>query len=383
MQMSSIYEHKNYKLLVLIPLALLFISLYFIPKINLDSSLRGGITITLQTNSTINTRTLVSDINSKIQGAEASVAIAPGGLSITIASNSSISDANAYLLEAYSAYGNYTSSTFLVTDIAQQLKNDPTNSTLISLLNSEKINQTKSLAAFNGDIANVFASVKPILPNATSNNTDPEATLHSATNVIAAANNKYQNYVISNLKTIVPFTVYSYEPVTPTLSGFFLSEMFTIIVVAFIIVGIAVFFIFRTFIPSLTVIFGAAMDLLVALGGMGAFGIPLGLASTGGLLMLIGYSMDTDVLTAVRILKRREGAPEHRAAASMKTGLTMTATAIMVFLVLFIVSYLSFIPTYFEISGVVLIGLLGDIVTTWFGNAVLVLWYEKRKEKGR
>jgi preprotein translocase subunit SecF len=133
-------------------------------------------------------------------------------------------------------------------------------------------------------------------------------------------------------------------------------------------------------VPSFSVVFGAANDIIVALGFMAVFGIPLGLASVGGLLMLIGYAIDTDTLTAIRILKRSEGTPEARAFASMKTGLTMTLAAIITFTILFIVSYFTFIQTYFEISGVVLIGLVADIATTWLFNTPLVLWYKKRKE---
>ncbi len=139
------------------------------------------------------------------------------------------------------------------------------------------------------------------------------------------------------------------------------------------------FFIFRTPIPSLAVIFGAGNDLIVALGAMGAFGIPLGVASIGGLLMLIGYSIDTDMLTSIRILKRSEGTPTERAFGTMKTGITMTSAAIISFGILLIVSYFAFIPTYFEISGVVLCGLFADLATTWLGNLPIILWYKKRK----
>jgi len=144
-------------------------------------------------------------------------------------------------------------------------------------------------------------------------------------------------------------------------------------------VAIAVFFIFRTPIPSLAVIFGAGNDIIVALGAMGAFGIPLGVASIGGLLMLIGYSIDTDMLTSIRILKRSEGSPTERALGTMKTGVTMTSAAIISFGILLIVSYIAFIPTYFEIAGVVLFGLFADLATTWLGNLPIILWYKKRK----
>ncbi len=204
--------------------------------------------------------------------------------------------------------------------------------------------------------------------------------ISSATNAMNNANLNYKNKVISVLRSLVPFSDYSYETVTATLGAYFLSQLQEIVIVAFILIAIVVFIIFRTVVPSIAVVFGAANDIIVALGAMGLFGIPLGIASIGGLLMLIGYAMDTDVLTSIRILKRNEGTAEERAHSSMKTGLTMTATAIMVFAILFIISYISFIQTYYEIAGVVLAGLVGDIFTTWFGDTVLVLWYKKRKE---
>jgi len=68
------------------------------------------------------------------------------------------------------------------------------------------------------------------------------------------------------------------------------------------------------------------------------FKIPLGIASVGGLLMLIGYSIDTEILTSIRILKRHEGAAEERAYHTMRTGLTMTTTAIATFATLFAIS---------------------------------------------
>jgi preprotein translocase subunit SecF len=64
----------------------------------------------------------------------------------------------------------------------------------------------------------------------------------------------------------------------------------------------------------------------------------------------------------------------------MKTGVTMTSAAIISFSILLVVSYFTFIPTYFEISSVVLFGLIADLFTTWFGNTVLVLWYKQRKD---
>ncbi|MEM3282042.1 MAG: hypothetical protein QW591_02940, partial [Candidatus Micrarchaeaceae archaeon] len=191
----------------------------------------------------------------------------------------------------------------------------------------------------------------------------------------------YKAKVISLIEgALGSISISEYENVTPTLGRYFLSQVETVIIIAFVLISIAVFFIFRSIVPSLAIIFGAGNDIIVAIGMMGLFGIPLGISSLGGLLMLIGYSIDTEILTSIRILKRKEGSAEERAYSAMKTGLTMTTTAIVAFATLFAVSIIAYVPTYFEISGVVLFGLIADIFTTWFGNAPMVLLYKKRKE---
>jgi preprotein translocase subunit SecF len=142
---------------------------------------------------------------------------------------------------------------------------------------------------------------------------------------------------------------------------------------------ILVFFFFRSIPPSVAVLTGALADIVIALGAMGMFGIPLTLASFAALLMLIGYSLDTDILLTTRILKRK-GDPRENAFDAMKTGLTMSVTGLIAFTSLFVLSVMTHIPTYFEISGVALAGLVGDMFATWGINAVLVLHFAHKRD---
>jgi preprotein translocase subunit SecF len=378
----NIYESKHYKLFILIPVALMLISLIFIPHIQLDSTLRGGISVQLQTNTTPDTRALTSAINGAIPGAQASVSRAPGGLSITMVDNQSLATAQASLLTLYSAYSNYSQYDFNLTAAQAALSQQQSNSTLAAIVaTSQKgvnVSSAQMLSAFGAE----SAALVPVLGSATQPNstTNYQALVNQGQSIYTTASAKYQSRVVSKLGSLVPFTSYSYNEVTATLGAYFLSEIEYVIIVAFILVAIAVFFIFRTPIPSFSVVFGATSDIVVALGAMGLLGIPLGVASVGGLLMLLGYSLDTDILTAVRILKRNDATPEARAFSTFKTGLTMTFTAIISFSVLFAVSYFAFIPTYSEISAVVLVGLVTDLITTWLANTPIIIWYKKRKD---
>ncbi len=177
-------------------------------------------------------------------------------------------------------------------------------------------------------------------------------------------------------------TITSYKSVGAILSQQAMTQIYYALAFAFIFMSITVFIIFRNVVPSLAVIFAALSDIIIAIGGMSLFGIPLSIASVGALLMLIGYSVDTDILLTTRILKRREGTVTQRAIEAMKTGLTMAAAAIgsMVALYLVVVFMIPAAQTLADIAAVLIIGLIADIMATWLMNLGILRWYvEARK----
>jgi preprotein translocase subunit SecF len=380
---TNIYELRHYRLLVAIPIVLMLLGIYFIPSIQLDSSLKGGINLQLQTNATLDVRQLTALINSKIPGAQASVSTAPAGISVTIATNASIASAETALLEIYSAYGNYTKASVNVTALQGAVASQPSNATLQGMLTNAKTAQQSAHRVINATLSKELEYLKPFIGGATYNSSNVDAMLNVSKGAYANASAEYESLVVKTFHGILPFSTYSYNEVTPTLGAFFLGQMLDVIIAAFVLVAITVFVIFRSPIPSFTVVFGAVNDIVVALGVMAILGIPLGISSIGGLLMLIGYSIDTDMLAAIRVLKRTEGTSPERAFSAMKTGMTMTFAAIVSFAVLFAVSYVTFIQTYFEISSVVLAGLIADLAATWLGSMILLLWYKQRKEVHR
>ncbi len=379
MRLPNIYAHKNLKWLIAIPLVLMLLGIYFSFQIPLDSSLRGGVSILLETNTNITASELAAKISSFMHISGVEVSRSPGGFQITLPINQSLAEANNYLANFYAAQANYSTAQLNYTSLSLALHNSPGNATLQAELANATASMNKAMRQMQENASAVFAALAPfgIKPG---NYSIPQLQ-QALQQAYAVASKNYEDKLLSELQQIVPYTSYSFEEVTPTLGKYFLGQFENIIIVAFVLVFISVFFVFRTFVPSLTVTFGAANDMIIALGAMGLFHIPLGVASIAGLLMIIGYAIDTDVLTAIRILKRNEGSAEERAYASMRTGLTMTFSAILSFLVLFIISLIVYVPTYYEISSVVLMGLIGDIFTTWFGNASILLMYKKRKER--
>jgi len=167
---------------------------------------------------------------------------------------------------------------------------------------------------------------------------------------------------------------FSLENIGPSLGSMFWSQAQTGIIIAFILMGIVAFVVFRTFVPSIAIVISAASDIIVTLAMMQVFGIEFSLASLGALLMLIGYSVDTDIMLTSRLLRESEEglSMNEKMLRALKTGLTMTFTSIGAVAALLLIPLP---PVLVQIASVIFIGLSVDIVNTWLLNSVLLRWY--------
>ena len=181
--------------------------------------------------------------------------------------------------------------------------------------------------------------------------------------------------------------VISYNEIGPVLSEEAMGQIYVAMLFAFLFMAITVFIVFREPVPSVAIILAAVCDILIALGGMSLLHIPLSIASVGALLMLIGYSVDTDILLTTRLLKRREGTVNERARNAMHTGLTMSFAAIAAMGILYIVTVMIMpeATTLSNISAVLVIGLIGDILSTWVMNLGILKthidWRQSKKQE--
>jgi preprotein translocase subunit SecF len=145
--------------------------------------------------------------------------------------------------------------------------------------------------------------------------------------------------------------------------------------VAFVGMSVLVFVLFRTFVPSVAVVLSAFSDLVIPLAVMNILGIELSLGTVAALLMLIGYSVDSDILLNNHILRRRGGFYES-AYRAMRTGVTMTLTSISAMVVMTLVATLLAIPLLPEIGLVLVIGLSADLMNTYLLNMSLLRYYK-------
>src|SRR3989344_3871320 len=169
-----------------------------------------------------------------------------------------------------------------------------------------------------------------------------------------------------------------YDPglATSSFSETFYRGLLIALLFSFILMSIVVFFSFRTFIPGLAVISAALTDILAALAVIDILGIKLSAAGIISFLLIIGYSIDTDILLTTRMLKRHDAPLIERIKSSMKTGLTMTFAAIAALVTGYFVALPEELKQMFLIIS---IALVFDIITTYAGNAGILVYYCKKK----
>ena len=174
-------------------------------------------------------------------------------------------------------------------------------------------------------------------------------------------------YKLTNDNSSIEFTGSS-------LSGSFYNQLIMALIISFILMSIVIFILFRTFIPSIAVIFAAFADIVMPLALINFLGIKVSAAGIAAFLMLIGYSVDTDILLTTRAIRTHEGTLNNRIYRAFKIGILMTLTALFAVLPAFFL--ITGLPDSFrQIFLILAIGLVADIINTWLTNVGIIKWY--------
>ncbi len=329
----KIYTSKHYKLLLIVPIVILILALYFSTQVEYGIDLRGGTSIIVPISHDV-------DINQFKEKLE---------------------------------------SNFQLEDLSVRKVSGATKSVYIEFLGEKTLLQAQELMK-KGDYSKAIELLKPLTGELNVSNLPQK---DQADSYFSIARQKFKSKLITFLSTNlnVPESQLNLQEIGPSLGNFFLKQSTTAIALAFLFIVLLIFYYFRTFVLSFAAAQSAFFDVLVAYATLGAFHIPLSLATFAPLLMLIGYSIDTDIMLNDRMIKRKTGTKFGRLRGALKTGLTMTLTALFTMLSLLAVSYYANITVLFDISLMMVAGLLADIVATWFTNVVLVLWLMETRER--
>lgn len=182
--------------------------------------------------------------------------------------------------------------------------------------------------------------------------------------------------LISDINNTIEIKNYEVSEIDPKLSVAVLNEIVYAVIFAFVAIAIIIFLLFRVLVPSFAMVLCAFSDIVITLFFMNIFGIPLSIATFTALLMVLGYSVDTDILLTTRTLKEHENFDKQYKSA-FKTGLTMTATSLVALTSILLIT--GFSSVFGQLASVLIISLIVDLPNTWIQNAtILRVYLEKR-----
>ena len=191
-------------------------------------------------------------------------------------------------------------------------------------------------------------------------------------------NEQNANVLVSALSEKLPGLTkdnYTVETIGASLGNSFFRETGIALLVAFLFMAIVVFLYFRVPIPCVAVIFSAFADIVCTAAVTVLLGISIGTAGIAAFLMLVGYSVDTDILLTNRVLKRKKGTVLDATFSAMRTGITMSVAALAAVVASYFLTHAIVLK---QIMLILMIGLIFDIINTWLTNAgILRLYYER------
>ena len=148
------------------------------------------------------------------------------------------------------------------------------------------------------------------------------------------------------------------------------------LVIAFIGMSALAFVLFRTFVPSIAIVVSAFSDMMIPLAFMNLTGLELSLGTVAALLMIIGYSVDSDILLNNHILRRGGASFYENTYRAMQTGVTMTVTSMVAMLVMATTAWFFGVDLLFAIGLILFVGLCADLMNTYMLNLSLLRWYK-------
>ncbi len=170
---------------------------------------------------------------------------------------------------------------------------------------------------------------------------------------------------------------YNSNFISPTLGSAFFKQAVTILLISFVLMSLVIFLYFREIVPSFAVVLSALFDIIVTVGILDLMDFSVSVAGVGALLMIIGYSIDTDVLLTNRLIKEKGDDYFEKAFSAFKTGTLMSLTTLVAGIAALILTNSEVI---FEIALILVIGLLVDYISTWVQNLGLLMWWLEKRD---
>ncbi|MEM5815362.1 MAG: hypothetical protein QXD89_02665 [Candidatus Aenigmatarchaeota archaeon] len=165
--------------------------------------------------------------------------------------------------------------------------------------------------------------------------------------------------------------------VGPELGSAFFSQVIYLLSMAYILIFLGNFFIYKKISIATTIIFSSLANIICIFGITTLFGIPVSFAGFTSILLVIAYTIDDNVLLSTRILSGKPEEFYEQYKKSLITGGTITSGLIISMIIVLIFSNS---PLLNNIAEILLIGYASNMINTYILNAgiIEVSLFEKR-----
>jgi len=176
----------------------------------------------------------------------------------------------------------------------------------------------------------------------------------------------------------VSYNSFSVQTIGSELGSLFFQQVIQLLVVAFVLMSIVIYFIYRNFVSSFGIVLASFANIVTTLAMTSLLGIRISFAGFAGLLMLIAYTVDTNIVLTTKVLKSTPAEFKKQYKKALITGVTLIAT---IALTMFIVQLISTSRLLVNIAQVLVVGFVVDLIFTWMLNSALLEWFVKRRYK--
>lgn len=190
---------------------------------------------------------------------------------------------------------------------------------------------------------------------------------------IEVANETNVNDVLNDIKSFgTPVSSYFVETIEP----YNLSQITHKLITVLILIFLCFFLFYRKIVLCFGVISATLANLLTVIAITSLFGVRIGFAGLGGLLILISYIINSNVILLNLVLDSESENFKNKYKKSLISYLTIVITIASV------ISFVLVLSTSKLLSGmlgVLLVGLFSDFLFTWLLNAsILEIWLRKK-----
>lgn len=183
--------------------------------------------------------------------------------------------------------------------------------------------------------------------------------------------------IIKSVKELgVPVKSFSSESIGSFLGNLFFEQVVFILAVGFVLMSIVIFLVYRSPVTSFGIVFASLANILTTLAITSLLGIKISFAGFAALLMLIAYTVDTNIVLTNKVLRVLPENFKTQYKKALSTGLTLIVTITLTMLVVLLLSPSKLL---LNVSQILIVGFIFDLPYTWIFNSTVLEWWVNRK----